>query len=998
MTPERWLKIEDLFQSARARSAAARAAFLDGACADDAELRGEVEALLRAEDSAGSFINTSAVKVAAGIIASDRAAEMEGRTVGHYRILAPLGAGGMGEVYLAEDTQLGRKVALKFLPAYALAEEERVRRFRQEARAASALSHPNIAHIYEIGETDGMIFIVLEYVAGQTLATRSAGPSLGVEEIVDIACQVADALDEAHAYGISHRDIKTANIMLTPRGRVKVLDFGLAKITQPAAGDATLTGQAAQVDTRSGVVMGTVSYMSPEQALGREVDTRTDIWSLGVVLYELVTGRLPFKGESTPETIDRIGHAQPEAIARFNYNVPPALELIIKKALRKDRAERYQTARDLLVDLKALKQELENESRPGYATQPARSDAPSNGRENRATANAPLARATSEVGVAQATSSAEYIIGEIKKHRLGATLGFALLIIALGVAGLGFYKFIVRRAPLSRGAAPLQTMKIVRLTASGNAGSVNISPDGKYVAYRLKEDDGRQSLWVKQVATGTTLQIVPPAEVAYAGTTFSRDSNLVYYVASGSLYQVPTIGGPARKLLTNISGPITQSPDGSQFAYVRRDDRRADLMVANADGTNAYGLAARAKPEWFDEQGPSWSPDGTTIACGGGSTSPIFMDTVFAVDVSSRAVRRLTDKNWTEVKRVRWLSDGGGLVVSAIDSFMGFTQLWDVAYPSGEVTRITNDLSGHGAFDLGLTADDKTIAALESRDISRIWTVPATGEVVRAQQVTFGPVRDDGRFGMAWTPDGRIVYASTASDTWDIWITNADGSNQRLLTADEQADSFPIASPDGRYVVFKSQRGGDTSHLYRMDMDGGNLKQLTSSNDHAPSFSPDSGWVIYSANDGKRPEALWKVSIDGGEPVRLTDYKSEWPQVSPDGKLIACEFLDDVEGTPRWRMGILSINGGLPINTLDLPPQASHRIHWSHDSLALLYEDRQEGVSNIWRQPLDGSKAVKITNFTSELIFKFDLSYDGKQLALARGTSAGDVILISNFR
>src|SRR2546427_612655 len=484
MTPERWQKIEDLFQSARNRtSVAERAAFLDGACANDAELRAEVEGLLVAEDSAGSFINTSAMKIAAGMIADERAAEMLGQRVAHYKILSPLGAGGMGEIYLAEDAELGRKVALKFLPDYTLVDDERVRRFRQEARVASALSHPNIAHIYEIGESEGASFIALEFVEGQTLAARIAGRPLGVEEIVDIATQVADALDEAHAHGITHRDIKAANIMLTPRGRVKVLNFGLAKMTQAGTVAEAPGGQAAQVETRTGVVMGTVSYMSPEQAMGREVDTRTDIWSLGVVLYEMATGRLPFNGDSVTETIDRIAHAQPEAVARFNYDVPPELEAIIKKALRKKREERYQSA-------------------------------------------------------------------------------------------------------------PLQTMKIVRLTVSGNAGSVNISPDGKYVAYRLRTDDGLQSLWVKQLATGTTLQIVPPGTVAYEGTTFSRDSNVIYYVAAGALYQVPVIGGAPQRLLTKTSRPATQSPEGSRVAFFRADDRSADLTVAKAGGTRAYVLSA----------------------------------------------------------------------------------------------------------------------------------------------------------------------------------------------------------------------------------------------------------------------------------------------------------------------------------------------------------------------------------------------------------------------
>jgi serine/threonine protein kinase/Tol biopolymer transport system component len=982
MNPERWQKIEDLFQSARTRTTSERAAFLDGACAADAELRAEVEALLQAEDSAGSFINTSAVKVAAGIIASDRVAEMQGRTITHYKIISAIGAGGMGEIYLAEDTELGRKVALKFLPDYALVDDERVRRFRQEARVASALSHPSIAHIYEIGEWNGAVFIALEYVAGQTLATRIATSPLDVQEIVDIAIQVADALDEAHRQGITHRDIKSANLMLTSRGQVKVLDFGLAKMTHAATVAAAPAGQAAQVETHPGVVMGTVSYMSPEQAMGHEVDTRTDIWSLGVVLYEMATGRLPFNGDSVTETIDRIAHAQPEAIARFNYDVPPELEVIVKKALRKKREERYQTAADLLSDLKNLKQELESGGRLDYAG---------------AQRSASPAADTGEIGAAHPTTSAEYLIGEIKKHRRGVTLTLAILILTLGGAAVGLYWFSWRAAPATRPRAPLQTMKIVRLTASGNAGSVNISPDGKYVAYRLRTDDGLQSLWVRQVATGTTLQIVPLAAIAYEGTTFSRDSNLIYYVASGALYQVPVIGGAPKKLLTNISGPVTQSPDGSRLAFVRRDDRSADLTVANVDGTGAYVLATRRKPDWFDEQGPSWSPDGKTIACGGGSTTPIFMDTVFAVDVNSRAVSRLTAKNWATVKRVRWLGDGGRLVVLAVDSLMEFTQIWEVSFPSGEVNRITNDLNGHGTSDLGVTADDKTIAAVASSNVSRIWTVPVSGEADQPRQVTTGPERDDGRFGIAWTPDGRIVYASMAGGSWDLWITNADGSNQRQL-ADVNTDSFPIISPDGKYVVFKSQRSEDTSHLYRMEMDGGSPRQLTSSNDHAASFSPDGQWVFYSANDGKHSEALWKVSIDGGTPVRLTDYKSQWPDVSPDGRFIVCDFLDEGAGHPQWRIGILSADGGAPIKILDLPPQASHRVHWTRDGRTLLYVDTRNGVSNIWRLPLDGGKPVQITNFESELISKFDLSYDGKQFALARGTSAGDVILISDFR
>jgi eukaryotic-like serine/threonine-protein kinase len=317
MTPERWQQIDDVLQAALAFQAHERSDFLSRVCANDDGLRTEVESLLASHAKAGSFLSQPAMELAAESVAA-QAHQKTGQVVGHYRIVAALGAGGMGEVYLAEDLELGRKVALKVLPDYAVADGERERRFRQEARAASGLSHPNIAHIYEIGEQDGAVFIALEYIEGQTLARRIAGTPLTNLEIIEIAMQTADALDEAHNRGIVHRDIKSANLMLTRRGDVKVLDFGLAKITHSA-----FFAKAEQVETRSGVVMGTVSYMSPEQALGREVDRRSDLFSLGVVLYEMTTGRLPFKGNSATETIDRITHNQPKQSLASITKYPP---------------------------------------------------------------------------------------------------------------------------------------------------------------------------------------------------------------------------------------------------------------------------------------------------------------------------------------------------------------------------------------------------------------------------------------------------------------------------------------------------------------------------------------------------------------------------------------------------------------------------------------------------------------------------------------------------
>ena len=341
MTPEHWKLVKDAFQSLVECPRAERAARLDEVCAGDAELRRELELLLASDDQAQSFLEVLPVK-----IPQDPMSPFQGRTIGPYRVVSLLGRGGMGEVYQARDSRLGRTVALKILPADVAGDQERMKRFVLEAKAASALSHPSVATIYDIGEKDGITFIAMEYVDGQTLEQKMNGRQMNAIEIRTVARQVAEALETAHSKGITHRDIKPANLMITTRGGVKVLDFGLAKMSQQAA-----PGLSA-IRTLPGVLMGTVEYMSPEQALGREVDHRTDIFSLGIVLYQMATGRSPFAAISVGETIDRILHTEPEPIARLNPGIPSELERVIRKCLEKDRERRYQSARELLADLR----------------------------------------------------------------------------------------------------------------------------------------------------------------------------------------------------------------------------------------------------------------------------------------------------------------------------------------------------------------------------------------------------------------------------------------------------------------------------------------------------------------------------------------------------------------------------------------------------------------------------------------------------------------------
>ena len=422
MTPERWQQVKQIFQSALERNPAERSAFLNQACADDPALRSEVESLISSHDQAGDSIEAMAMEAATEMLAYEQAGRIVGQQIGHYQVLSHIGRGGMGEVFLAQDNSLGRKVALKLLRSDFTGIEERLRRFQQEARAASALNHPNILTIYEIGHDGSLQFMATEYVEGETLRQHLSRARMTVGQTLDVAVQVASALAAAHQAGIIHRDIKPENIMVRTDGNVKVLDFGLAKLAETKTVDtAALT--LPQVETEPGVVMGTVSYMSPEQARGLTVDTRTDIWSLGVMIYEMAAGRQPFEGETASDVMSLILQKEPLPLAHSWPEVPAELERIVRKALRKDKEERYQTIKDLLIDLRNLRKELE------LSAEMERS-APPTGRA--------MSSGQSAAATAHSASSAEYIVTEIKQHKRGLAVALAAMIL-LSVAGIAYY-------------------------------------------------------------------------------------------------------------------------------------------------------------------------------------------------------------------------------------------------------------------------------------------------------------------------------------------------------------------------------------------------------------------------------------------------------------------------------------------------------------------------------------------------------------------------------
>ncbi|HSS21839.1 MAG TPA: protein kinase [Pyrinomonadaceae bacterium] len=928
-----------------------------------------------------------------------------GTTLGRYEIRSLIGAGGMGEVYLAHDSQMRRPVALKLLPPNFTQDEDRLRRFEQEAYSASGLNHPNILTIYEIGQVDATRFIAMEYVEGETLrqhlsrGSASSGefPGAGVKlhDALEIAIQLASAIAASQAAGIAHRDIKPENIILRRDGYVKVLDFGLAKLTEKPATTDTEAPTRAMVNTSPGAVMGTVNYMSPEQASGHTVDARTDIWSLGVLLYEMVTGSLPFQGPTPSHVIVAILEKDPPPLARYISEAPEALEWIITKALTRNRDDRYQTAREMLTDLRRLKQrldasaEIERSIAPDMASARPQTTLGSTIGGAATVSAFPLDQRTAPVG-APTVSSAEYLVKSMGRHKLA--MGIAVVVL-LGLLAGGVAFWLSRRGGT---AHTFRKVKLSQLTSTGKAILAAMSPDGKYVVHAVS-DGTLTSLWVRQVATSSNVQIVAPGPLRFIGLTFSPDGNYVYYVVYdgnnplGVAYQIPVLGGQPQKIMEDVDTPLTFSPDGKQFAWIRNFPQSGEttLMIANSDGSSPRKVASRARPKRFgvgNGLGPAWAPEGESIACPvAGPENGIDRSAIVLVNAMSGTEQDVTPQRWGFVQQVAWAPHGAGLLVSAQELQAGSSQIWYVTVPGGTVEKVTNDLNNYNG--ASLSGDGTKLATVQRKVSSSVWFAPLAN-ADSGQKLTSGT--NEGGGGIALLPDGRIVYSVTATGTADLFVVNSDGSNPRQLTSNAAVNVQPAVSADGRWIVFLSTRTG-APHIWRIDTEGNNLKQLTNGIAEVnPEISPDGQWVIFQdIND----LGLSKVSIEGGAVVQITDKLVSQGAISPDGKLIACRYRE--QGLSPFKLGILDFATGQVLKTFDTPPQDG-AYRWSADGRAVLYSVRQNGVSNIWSQSIDGGTPKQLTNFKSDLIFGFNISKDGKSVAVTRGSVANDVLLIAD--
>jgi eukaryotic-like serine/threonine-protein kinase len=925
-----------------------------------------------------------------------------GTRFNQYELVSPIGAGGMGEVYLAEDTKLSRKVALKLLPTAFTQDAARVRRFVQEAKAASALNHPNILTIYEVGEANGAHFIATKFIDGETLRAQLHGKKLGFSATLDVATQIASALAAAHAVGIIHRDIKPENVMVRRDAIVKVLDFGLAKLIEQRP--EVVNSEAptiAKVNTDPGTVVGMANYMSPEQARGQEVDARSDIFSLGVVLYEMFAGHAPFEGVNALDVIGAILNREPAPLKSYVPEVPRELEHIVVKALRKDREERYQTVKDLLIDLKDLKRELEIESHLQRA-------APRSGPQTDAAANSHVTDGQEPVRVltAQTTAdnqarpslSAEYLISEIKRHKTGFATLLAVMALALGGGGFGLYRLITRGQP---GIAGPPRRVVPFTTFRGSQTFPAFSPDGNQIAFAWDGEKGDNlDIYVKLVDGGEPLRLTnqtgPDTRPVWA-----PDGRSLAFIRGSSTgrgyYRLAALGG-AERLLAEVKG-ITYGfawlPDGKALIASERPSPNEPAAIYWITIETGERRKLIATPPGLIDSSPTVSPDGKSLLFyrtnptgtgeGGG---------LYTVAISGGEPRQVVAIKGRAIGHA-WSTDSSEIIYSAgryVSNQSG--ELWRVPAVGGVPEPLT----------LSNNAASPTIARLGGRlafvqvDFeTHIYRLPVPGQDVPNETPAKFISSTLSEFNPQYSPNGkRIAFVSDRTGSLEIWVCDSEGLNPVQLTSfGNGTTGSPRWAPDSRKIAFDARPEGQAD-VYVISADGGVPRRLTTepTEDILPNWSRDGQWLYFCSGRSSNLQ-VWKMPAEGGLARQITKQGGFESVEEASGKFLSYAKGRNVPGS--WEV---PVEGGeeTPVVEADKAGQwcnwelAEQGIHFTNS------DQREKPVIEFFS--FVTGKATKLATLDRPIFGTgIGLSPDGRWLLFALIDRQGQSIkLVENFR
>ena len=885
-----------------------------------------------------------------------------GTQLGPYQIVAPLGAGGMGEVYRASDPRLGREVAIKVLPGSLSRDLDRLRRFEQEARAASALNHPSILAIYDIGTHEGSPYLVTELLEGSTLRDRLTGGPLSPRKAVDHAVQIAQGLAAAHEKGIVHRDLKPENIFICRDGRAKILDFGLAKLSLPDWDGATVTAMDLYgPGTEAGVVMGTAGYMSPEQVRGEKADQRSDIFSFGAVLYEALSGRRAFEGRTSADRASAILKEDPPDLPATGRNIPAALDGIVRHCLEKNPEERFQSARDLAFHLES----------------------------------------TSSV-----SGSDTATLAPLKQKGTLHPLRWIIALLAIALAGAGVWWSRGRTEPRPR------AVTFLRLTDfAGLEESPSFSPDGKYVAF-VSDSTGSRQIWVRLLAGGPPLQITN-GPGAHLEPRWSQDSSAIIYFtpppegdAQGALWEVSALGGAPRQLVSGMSGADV-SHDGNRLTFFRLNDKQMELVITDRDGSNPRVVTQAITS--FSYRLPRWSPDDTSIAYLHSLEN--WADDVYVVPSAGGVPQRITNES-TLMSGLAWLPDGSHLIYSSARRstllYLPTLHLWQVAKSGGAPRQLTFGESGDESPDVD--RDGRIVVSHRHMDFD-IWKFPVDGEpaenVRRAERVTH-------QTGQVQTPtlaptDREMAYLSDSGGHGNLWVMPLGGGQRRQITFEKDPDTVmgvPIWSPDGKSITYAASRTASVGRgigYWLVHPDGSGLHLAVPMGAWA-TWSGDSEWIYYSESSPVQATGsfrLMKMPAAGGTPVVVRSDNARGPAMAPDGSALYYMVpLQNLNGSLDYELRVARPESG-PSTLLNrisgqrIPLwQGLHPVI-SRDGKWLVMPLDDSLGTNIYIASTTDGKLRQVTDFGQRrtlIARRISWSADGKSVFAAVGEGDSDIV------